>query len=172
MKREDAEGLYQAYERALAVLAESESVLWQLPKGPEREALVRAYSHVTTSILCDLRAPLVREYPDLDTEGPQGPHDTEMDQDEQDAVDRLSPSEVQEIDAALLAECTASWRKVARVVGEVMLHHSERFPEIVDGYFATRVAFLVSEELLDSQGNLGYMRFSEVRLPQAESRDA
>ena len=80
--------------------------------------------------------------------------------------------EVQEIDAALLAECTASWRKVARVVGEVMLHHSERFPEISDGYFATRVAFLVSEGLLDSQGNLGYMRFSEVRLPQAESRDA
>jgi hypothetical protein len=41
----------------------------------------------------------------------------------------------------------------------------DKLPEIPDGYYAQRVALLVNAGNLHSQGNLDYMRFSEVRLP-------
>ena len=42
---------------------------------------------------------------------------------------------------------------------------SERFPNIPDIYYAQRVRRLVAVGELESQGNLEYMRYSEVRLP-------
>jgi hypothetical protein len=42
---------------------------------------------------------------------------------------------------------------------------SERFPNIPDIYYAQRLRRLVAVGELESQGNLEYMRYSEVRLP-------
>ena len=42
---------------------------------------------------------------------------------------------------------------------------SERFPNIPDVYYAQRVRRLVAVGELESQGNLEYMGYSEVRLP-------
>ena len=39
------------------------------------------------------------------------------------------------------------------------------FPNIPDIYYAQRVRRLVAVGELESQGNLEYMRYSEVRLP-------
>ena len=80
-------------------------------------------------------------------------------------VERLSAHEVAKIDQALLANAALQWRKVARVVGTSMTSLDSRVAGIPDVYYSQRVAKLVSEGQLESQGNLRRMRFSEVRLP-------
>ena len=96
-------------------------------------------------------------------------HDVEPDPDlteEQRAlINKLNLEDIQEIDKALLANACDYWRKVARVVGATMMELPERVPGIPDIYYAERIKELVKKGLLESQGNLSYMRFSEVRLP-------
>jgi len=84
---------------------------------------------------------------------------------EQARVAQLSEGELQSIDDALLANATRRWRKVAMVVGMTMMHDRNPAPGIPDIFFAQRVRRLVERGLLESQGNLEFMRFSEVRLP-------
>jgi len=40
-----------------------------------------------------------------------------------------------------------------------------RYPEFSELFFAERIRLLAKQGRLESQGNLRYMRFSEVRLP-------
>jgi hypothetical protein len=165
LNQEDAAALYGIYQRALDVLTEAEAVLWSLPKQPERDEFVHAHADVIVSILSKLRAPLVLQYPDLDTDVPEGPADTLLDDEEQKAVAGFTEDQVQLIDEMLLAECAPSWRKVARIVGTVSTRGPAEFADIPIGFYALRVRALVVAGKLESQGNLDYMRFSEVRLP-------
>ena len=80
-------------------------------------------------------------------------------------VSRLKQEDLWEIDRVLLAQSATTWQKVARIVGMTIGELSERFPNIPDVYFAQRVRRLVAVGELESQGNLEYMRYSEVRLP-------
>jgi pimeloyl-ACP methyl ester carboxylesterase len=80
-------------------------------------------------------------------------------------VAQLTQQELQEIDRVLLQQAAHSFRKVARVVGGAMSALPARIPGIPDVYYAQRVRNLVAQGLLESQGNLAYMRYSEVRLP-------
>lgn len=80
-------------------------------------------------------------------------------------VSRLKQDDLWEIDRVLLAQAAPTWRTVARVVGMTIGELSERFPNIPDVYYAQRVRRLVAVGELESQGNLEYMRYSEVRLP-------
>lgn len=80
-------------------------------------------------------------------------------------IERLSANEVAKIDEALLANATSQWRKVARIVGTSMTGLDSKLVGIPDIYYSQRVAKLVSDGQLESQGNLRKMRFSEVRLP-------
>ena len=82
-------------------------------------------------------------------------------------VASLSPSEVGAIDRTLVANTHARWRKVAMVVGKTMGELPDRRRGIPDIYYAQRVRKLVEDGALESQGNLAFMRFSEVRLPQS-----
>jgi hypothetical protein len=83
---------------------------------------------------------------------------------EQLLASKLGEADLREIDATILAHSADRWLKVARVV----LHASEalenRFPGLTYVYYAERLRHLVRAGHLDSQGNLLYMRFSEVRL--------
>jgi len=80
-------------------------------------------------------------------------------------VSRLKQEDLWEIDRVLLAQSAPVWRKVARIVGMTIGELSERFPNIPDIYYAQRLRRLVAVGELESQGNLEYMRLSEVRLP-------
>jgi len=80
-------------------------------------------------------------------------------------VSRLKQEDLWEIDRVLLAQSAPAWRKVARIVGMTIGELSERFPNIPDVYYAQRVRRLVAVGELESQGNLEYMGYSEVRLP-------
>ena len=92
------------------------------------------------------------------------PADPPMSEDETVRVARLSERDVQNIDAALLAEASAQWRKIARLVGGAMSNQPTRVLGIPDTYYAQRVRSLVERGLLESDGDLNYMGRSEVRL--------
>jgi len=85
-------------------------------------------------------------------------------------VRNLSPSTIRAIDEALLAHTTHGWRKVARVVGSMMMELPDRPQGIPDVYYSQRVARLVEAGYLEAQGDLSRMRYSEVR--RAGGRDA
>ena len=50
-----------------------------------------------------------------------------------------------------------------------MMEMQNRISGIPDIFYSQRVRHLVEEGKLESQGNLGYMRYSEVRLPSKEN---
>lgn len=85
---------------------------------------------------------------------------------------RLTRLRVARIDAALLAQASTQWRKVARVVGMAMIKGPRRIAGVPDLYYAKRVQILVHRGLLQAQGNLNAMRYSEVRLVQTAAKNA
>ena len=80
-------------------------------------------------------------------------------------VSRLKQADLWEMDRVLLAQSAPTWRKVAGVVAMAIGELSERIPNVPDVYYAQRLRRLVAVGELESQGNLEYMRYSEVRLP-------
>jgi hypothetical protein len=100
-------------------------------------------------------------------------HDDELDDlgtpEEMASIAALSQSELQAIDAALLGCVSTEWRKVARIVGAAMLEQADRTCGISDIAYSRRVQHLVEAGVLESQGNLSRMRFSEVRLARRKA---
>jgi hypothetical protein len=82
---------------------------------------------------------------------------------EQAKVSALTAEQLQTIDAALLVYVVPSWRKVARVVGSAMMDLDGKIEDIPDIFYAERVRELVRSGIIESQGNLMFMRYSEVR---------
>ena len=80
--------------------------------------------------------------------------------------DALTPADLQRIDDTLMANASTEFRKVARVVGIAMSAKGEADNRIPNYFYASRVRKLVEEGRLVAQGNLEYMRFSEVKLPE------
>ena len=76
----------------------------------------------------------------------------------------LGAEEVASIDQALLQNMSQRWLKVAMVVSRAMNQIGSQFPGVPDVYYSLRVRELVARQVLESQGNLLRMRFSEVRL--------
>ena len=89
---------------------------------------------------------------------------------EQALVAKLSEVDLQTVDATIMASSREQWRKVAMVVATTMHTLEDRYPLLPDLFYAQRLRRLVEQGRLESQGNLLYMRFSEVRLPKTESR--
>ena len=74
----------------------------------------------------------------------------------------LSEAEIALIDNTLYEHTTAQWQKIAMVVG-MSLTLQEQFPELDDVKLLIRVHHLISANILESQGNIKTMRFSEVK---------
>ena len=172
MDRDIAKDLFAACERTLTELTTAEATILRISNDSERASLLRALGGVIAEVLGTLRAPVTRQYPEIEPQVQPGKPDTALDAEELEVVSRLTQSDIELIDSALLAECVTSWRKVARVVGAAMNSLQTQFAELPDGYYARRVAALVDSSALESQGNLEYMRFSEVRLSSVNSSDA
>jgi uncharacterized protein DUF3658 len=80
------------------------------------------------------------------------------------AIAALSPVEVLAVDDALMSNTLERWRKMAMVVATTM-NESDSWPELPDVFFANRVRALVASGRLEYQGDLGHMRYCEVRRP-------
>lgn len=88
-----------------------------------------------------------------------------MSAEEKAVVATLTKKDMEDIDAAILTQASNHWLKVARVVFWTETALRERYPGLSYIFYAQRLIHLAEEGRLESQGNLEYMRFSEVRLP-------
>jgi hypothetical protein len=78
----------------------------------------------------------------------------------------LASAQIDHFDASLLQQATPEWKKVARVVGEVMAFGDERYFQVGDTMLLARVVALVGEGKLQADGDLRDMSSSRVRLPR------
>jgi hypothetical protein len=88
------------------------------------------------------------------------------DEKERAAAERLNVQDLQIIRGVILSEASERWLKVARIMMRTEKALAERYPELSHIFYAEYLVRLVAECYLESRGNLLYMRFSEVRLPQ------
>lgn len=88
-----------------------------------------------------------------------------MTPDEAAVAASLSPEFIARVDAAILSHACVRERKVAMIVMLTMGDPSVRVPGLPDLFYAQRVKALVAKGDLVADGNLDYMRYSEVRLP-------
>lgn len=91
--------------------------------------------------------------------------DEPMTAEEEAFVASLSPVTIERIDAALLAYAKPQGSKVALLVVMAMTDPALGDLGLPDVYYAGRIRRLVELGLLVSEGDLGRMRHSEVRLP-------
>jgi hypothetical protein len=84
---------------------------------------------------------------------------------ERAAAEKLTDTDLQIIDAAILANCAKTWLKVARAVWDTEKILTSRYPGLSYIFYTDRLGWLVEEGRLESRGDLAYMRFSEVRIP-------
>jgi hypothetical protein len=82
---------------------------------------------------------------------------------QQALVATLTPEYVSRADQALLAQASAQWRTVARVVGAAMDGLEDRKVGVPDIWYAGRVAALVTEGKLEARGEPSQIRVYEVR---------
>ena len=94
--------------------------------------------------------------------------DGPLSEEELSRVGQLSDDDLHSIDEALLSQCNHQFRKVARVVGFAMIEGSVNCEGIPDIFYSQRVTKLVQSGRLEHQGQLGHMRFCEVRLPAVD----
>lgn len=95
-----------------------------------------------------------------------GPTDSsDLNAEQLERISRLTPQQIADIDEILLSQTDHRWRKVAFVVGSAMSKQTNRVSGIPDVFYSQRVAHMVGLSLLESQGNLHYTRYSEVRRP-------
>jgi len=100
---------------------------------------------------------------------PHTSDDEDSDNDEPSAeelaqIGKATPQQATEVDQLLLSHCTANWRKVAMVVGSCLDGFDKRFPDLPYVYMQVRLLSLVDRDVLEAQGDVMAMRFSEVRL--------
>lgn len=91
--------------------------------------------------------------------------DPDLSDEELARMKMLSEEELERIDAAILSHAIDRWRKVAMIVGFTMMELENRTEGLSDVFYAQRVKKLVEKGRLEADGNLDYMRYSEVRLP-------
>lgn len=84
-------------------------------------------------------------------------------------VSALTSDDLVWIDNQLLSQASDRRRKVAAIVGFAMNDALKKYPNVPDIFYAQRVKKLVESGALESFGNLDCMRFSEVRIPEADS---
>jgi hypothetical protein len=99
----------------------------------------------------------------------EGEPDPPLDVAQSMRVSTLTQEDLWDIDRELLTQSARSWRKVSRIVGQAIDKLSSRIPDVPDVYYAQRVRHLVEIGKLESQGDLHFMRDSEVRLKWGHS---
>jgi Protein of unknown function len=84
---------------------------------------------------------------------------------EASAFAKLSQQDKAAIDDGILSCVRPRWQKVTMVVSVAENKLGGRYPQFSYVLYAERIRLLAKQGRLESQGNLRYMRFSEVRLP-------
>ena len=93
-------------------------------------------------------------------------NDPPLTQEQFELVSKLSEAELKYIDTTLFSNVSSQWRKAARVIGTTMSEQDNKITGIPDIFYSQRLSRLAKKGLIESQGNLQAMRYSEVRLPK------
>jgi hypothetical protein len=119
--------------------------------------------------IIQIQGEIYKQRPDLGPVEPDPKPDLDLDESQKVVVAALNSAAIKEIDEILLSYATNNWRKVAMLVGLSMSDAGFVWPNIPDIFLSQRVRKLVEAGHLEAQGNLQLMRFSEVRLPSAQT---
>jgi hypothetical protein len=71
--------------------------------------------------------------------------------------------------ASMLIE---TWRKMWGIVGHAMVTLQGQVPDLPLGVYMQRIEALVRDARLEAQGDIRFIRLSEVRLPSTDTRAA
>lgn len=160
----------ESIDEKLRIAAESldlaASEIRDLPLDPVRK-YIRNIGEALGEIF-EIQHQIYEQRPDLrpeilDEEPPEP--DPDLDDAQKSIVAKLSQHELNEIDRLLLSCAADNWRKVAMLVGLAMSDDQLSEKGIPDIFFSQRIRKLIEAGHLESDGNLQYMRYSEVRLP-------
>ena len=89
--------------------------------------------------------------------------DPQPNTDQLKAIEKLSKQDTDAIDQMLLEQTGKEWRKIAIVVATVITDPQNNYAGIPDLYFAQRIRIMVEAGVLEAQGYLASMRYSEAR---------
>ena len=79
------------------------------------------------------------------------------------AISKLNESDLSAIHETILSNCSERWLKIALVVAKTERDLSLRFPGLSFVFYSQCVNKLVSDGLLELQGDPSFIRFSEIR---------
>jgi hypothetical protein len=163
------ESINEKLQIAAEKLDQAANEIRDLPLEPIKEHIVGIGEALAN--IFQIQHEIYRLRPDLQPEhlAEEAPEpDPDLTSEQRLLVEKLSKEEIQKIDDLLLFHAQHSWRKVAMLVGLAMMDQ-KRPKGVPDIFYSQRVRKLVGEGRLESQGNLQYMRFSEVRLPDGNN---
>lgn len=134
-----------------------------MPEGEQRTWALRGVASLLMGKPEPFKATAFEQCPELASAEPIP--DTHLSAEEEEIASRLTLADIQALDSALIAGAVASWRNVARVVGDAMVTSQSQGSDLPLGVYMRRVEALVQDARLEAQGNTQFMRFSQVRLP-------
>ena len=153
---EAIEKLDSALMEALELSSEGSQELYQIGK------LGR-----TIGLLREFQSPIFEKHPELMPSTPwQDEPEPRLTDEQTKSVSMLSEEKLKNIDNALLLYANNRFQKVAKIVATFITESDLHTSGIPDIFYAERIERLSSKGLLESQGNLKFMRYSEVRVPK------
>ncbi len=151
-------GAWKSFVSAAAAVA-------AMPNVEERAEGWRELATLLVGMPGQFRAMAYGSHPELQNAQPYP--DTRLSSAEQEFISRLDQSDIEAIDQAIVGSAVTSWRKVSRVIGGAMVTLKAQLPSVPPGLYVRRIAVLVESGALLAQGNVDFMRLSEVRLSAA-----
>ena len=134
-----------------------------MPQSEQRTLALRGIASMLMGTPETFKAASLEQCPELASVEPLP--DTYLSAEEQETASSLTLAHMQALDSALVAGTVSTWRSVSRVVGDALVTLQGQLPALPLGICIRRVQGLVSEGRLEAQGNIQFMRLSEVRLP-------
>ena len=115
-------------------------------------------------LLREFQKPIFERNPHLRPPPPwDGEVEPSLTKEQVERVSELTEEQLKEIDYGLLSFCSNKFPKVAKIVGSYMTSNSNKF-DVIDLFYAQRIEKMADLGFLEYQGNLKFMRYSEVRL--------
>ena len=96
-----------------------------------------------------------------DLDSPQVP---ELSLEQLALVSKLTVEDIFEIEEAILSVVDDHYRKVAFIVGSIMLYFDDRFNGIPDAFYYQLINRLIENGDLTARGSLGHIQECEVKI--------
>ena len=161
---------YSIDEKLYAQLASAALEAASLPEGEQKVWTLRGLASLLVGSPKTFRAALFKQFPELAAAEPIP--DTYLVAEEQDTESRITSTDFEALDRALIAGALTSWRTVSRVIGDAIVALEGQLQPLPIGVYVRRVERLVKDGKLEAKGDIQFMRVGEVRLPGVPSSAA